>query len=344
MKKLLLIGSNQIHLKNYHELVAGFFDEVFFITNSTPSLVPTESMALNFSLKNPIAGWRTIQAIKKKIKTFHPDVIHIHQAGSFAFYTLLAAKKFNIPVIVTAWGSDILISPNRNFALRSMVKYILNHADYFSSDSGFMAVEMNRLADKELNVLIANFGIDSPSVSVAKEKIIYSNRLHKPLYRIDKIIIAFASWVKKNPDWKLVIGATGEKTESLKQLAVDLKLNYKIEFVGWLDKKKNEEYYSKSTFYVSIPESDATSISLLEAMAHGCIPVVSDLPANKEWIENGVNGIIVNDLENLFNSIGAIDIEKAKSLNKKIIEERATKESNRRKFISLYEKAMHIKK
>lgn len=142
----------------------------FFITNSTPSLVPTESMALNFSLKinRRLENYSSNQ--KKKIKTFHPDVIHIHQAGSFAFYTLLAAKKFNIPVIVTAWGSDILISPNRNFALRSMVKYIINHADYFSSDSGFMAVEMNRLADKELNVLIANFGIDSPSVSVAKEK------------------------------------------------------------------------------------------------------------------------------------------------------------------------------
>ena len=39
--------------------------------------------------------------------------------------------------------------------------------------------------------------------------------------------------------------------------------------------------------------SDALSVSLLEAMSFGCIPIVSDLPDNREWVENGINGIVM---------------------------------------------------
>jgi len=35
------------------------------------------------------------------------------------------------------------------------------------------------------------------------------------------------------------------------------------------------------------------SVSLLEAMACGAVPIVSDLPANREVITNGKNGYIV---------------------------------------------------
>jgi glycosyltransferase involved in cell wall biosynthesis len=95
--------------------------------------------------------------------------------------------------------------------------------------------------------------------------------------------------------------------------------------------------YSKAKIWVSIPESDATSISLLEAMACGCIPIVSDLPANREWIKSGVNGIVVKDLESDFISEALIINEiNAIELNKKRIMLDGSKESNREKFINLY--------
>ena len=42
--------------------------------------------------------------------------------------------------------------------------------------------------------------------------------------------------------------------------------------------------------YVSTARSDTTSVSLLEAMACGLFPVVTDIPANREWIDDGHNG------------------------------------------------------
>ena len=44
---------------------------------------------------------------------------------------------------------------------------------------------------------------------------------------------------------------------------------------------------------MSQPASDSVAVSVLEAMAHGCIPLLSDLPANRELVQDGDNGWIV---------------------------------------------------
>ena len=38
---------------------------------------------------------------------------------------------------------------------------------------------------------------------------------------------------------------------------------------------------------ISVPESDATSVSVLESMACGLAVLASDLPANRHWLEPG---------------------------------------------------------
>lgn len=339
MRKLLLVSSNTIHTYKYLQLVEDYFDEILLITDEKSAVYnyPTIELSFNLKVKNLFS---TVKQIKKQIADFQPTVIHIHQANSYAFYALLASRKTKIPTILTAWGSDILVIPKSNFLLKKMVQFNLKTADFLTSDSTFMAGEMKKLAPSINEILIANFGIDVTPINCPKENIVYSNRLHKKLYRVDKIIEAFARFKLNNErkDWRLVVAATGVETEALKQKAALLGLTDDVEFVGWIQKEDNEEWYSKAKIWVSIPESDATSISLLEAMACGSIPVVSDLPANREWIQSGVNGIVVGDLESDFISEALLLNEaEAIQLNKQRIEKDGTKEANREKFLQLYQ-------
>ncbi len=342
MRKLLLVSSNTIHTYKYLQLVEDYFDEILVITNqkSTDYDYPTVELSFNLKIKNLFS---TVKEIKKQIDLFQPSIIHVHQANSYAFYTFLAHKKSIVPTVLTAWGSDVLLLPKSSFLLKKMVQFNLRNADFLTSDSTFMAAEMKKLATLKSEILIANFGIDVTPIACEKENIIYSNRLHKKLYRVDKIIEAFARFKenKERKDWRLVVAATGTETENLKDKTNKLGLTDAVEFVGWIQKEDNEKWYSKAKIWVSIPESDATSISLLEAMACGCIPIVSDLPANREWIESGINGIVVEDLECDFMS-DALELNQTTAIdrNKQRITDDGTKDSNRTKFLQLYQRIL----
>ncbi|MDD3876473.1 MAG: glycosyltransferase [Bacteroidales bacterium] len=343
MRKLLIVGSNSIHIKTYLSLIDGYFDNVLFLTEiSEKEIIATSNfLTADFSVKNPLKAVATILKIRKIIATYKPSVIHIHQANTYAFLTLLANKTLKIPIIVTAWGSDVLLHASMNFLQKQMLRFVLSKADYYTADAKFVGGMMQSLSKRNIDICIANFGVDVSESNdiLKKEKLIYSNRLHNPLYRIDKIITAFHSFSKQNPDWRLVFAGTGSETENLKSLVKTLELQEKIVFTGWIDKEKNIDYYKKACYYVSIPESDGTSVSLLEAMVYGCIPVVSELPANKEWVNNGENGFLVADVDSDFLSgIFTIDIHKAASQNIDIIKKRGSTSVNREIFISAYEK------
>jgi glycosyltransferase involved in cell wall biosynthesis len=47
--------------------------------------------------------------------------------------------------------------------------------------------------------------------------------------------------------------------------------------------------------FVSPSHVDGSSVSLMEALACGLPALVSDIPANKEWIQENVNGWMFDD-------------------------------------------------
>jgi glycosyltransferase involved in cell wall biosynthesis len=128
---------------------------------------------------------------------------------------------------------------------------------------------------------------------VVRERRILSCRLHKPLYRIDAIVRAFAQAAPLLPGWLLEVAAAGEQTPALHELAQSLGVADRVEFTGLLNTLELARAYRRSALFVSVPESDGTSVSLLEAMAAGCLPVLADLPANREWVREGENGLLV---------------------------------------------------
>ncbi len=52
--------------------------------------------------------------------------------------------------------------------------------------------------------------------------------------------------------------------------------------------------FRKSQIFVSPSIHDGTPNSLLEAMACGCFPVVGNIESMREWIQPGVNGLLVD--------------------------------------------------
>ena len=334
-KKLLLVGSNSTiaHVKSYYNLIEDYFDEVLVVTNVTIDYC--DFKIVDFSLKNPIKVFYSIRKLKKIIKNYSPSIIHVHQAGSYSFIASMA-NNGKLPLVLTTWGSDVLILPQINVLYRFLVKFSLKKADYITADATYMAQAINKMVIKD--VLVANFGIDYYQGELPQKKnLIYSNRTHNPLYRIDEIIKGFAKFYTNNSDWKLILGAKGSETEGLKKLANSLLPDSAFEFIGFVNQEENRNQYLAAKIWISYPKSDGTAISLLEAMGYGCIPVVSDLPANKEWITDRKNGIVVkNNIEDSLKLAKGIKLKTVQELNKNIIKSKAIKTVNKSKFEAIY--------
>lgn len=341
--RILLVGPASIHLQNFLAVLDDITDNICIIS-SAPGKIETDIPVhvADFSLRNPLNLITTPARIRKIFRSFKPDVVHVHQMNSVAFYTLLALSRYDVPILATAWGSDVLVNPNKSWLWRKILSYNLRRATAFTSDARFMADRMQELSPaRELDITVANFGVPDPVYDMAKEHIIYSNRLHESLYRVDRIIRAFEKF-HRTPggcDWTLVIAATGTETPELKKLAEELGLGNSVVFVGWLQMDDNMMWYARSKVWVSIPGSDATAISLLEAMYHGCLPVVVDLPVTHEWIKDGENGIIVSDIDAPFlNAISDFDFTAVPEINRSIIEREATYWVAVKRFCKLYKR------
>jgi glycosyltransferase involved in cell wall biosynthesis len=202
-----------------------------------------------------------------------------------------------------------------------------------------MIKAMNVIHDHSEKYILLQYGIDLVPQG-EKENIIFSNRLHEPIYQIDKIITLFHEFLKDNSDWKLVIAGVGSESERLKRKVSELDITENVQFVGWLNKEMNFDYYSRSKIYISLPKSDGMSVSVLEAMSAGCIPIVPDLDVSREWVQNMHNGVVFQEgINPLLNAI-SLDQENVSSINLKIVTDRATRIASNKIFIELYSKSL----
>jgi glycosyltransferase involved in cell wall biosynthesis len=76
-------------------------------------------------------------------------------------------------------------------------------------------------------------------------------------------------------------------------LVDELGLRDSVRIVEPMPYERMPEFYQCGHVLVSVPFSDGTPMSLLEGMACGCAPVVSDLPSVREWVREGWNGCLV---------------------------------------------------
>ena len=242
---------------------------------------------------------RRLPEVGRWLRHADADWINPHYLTSHGTLVWLARRPWRLRgrVLASAWGSDILLTPGRHAAYRWLTSSILRNADLCTSDSQHMTQQMRALGARE--VMTFPFGLDAlppvPAQPVREPWLFYANRGLEPIYQPLRVLELFRSIVSWQPQARLVMAHDGSLRPELEAWVQREGFGDRVRLVGRLDAAAQAVWYDRAQWYLSLPQSDSVAVSVLEAMAHGCIPLLSDLPANRELVADDAHGWIVPD-------------------------------------------------
>ena len=130
------------------------------------------------------------------------------------------------------------------------------------------------------------------------QKVVLSPRGLKPIYQGDIILEAFQKLLEEGEkDTVFIVFSAGyDIPEAVREKAAYLEETYPNFHVEWGMIPREEVYaiWPIVDLFVSAPVYDGYSNALGEGRYIGAIPVVNDIPATRELIEDGVNGWMVH--------------------------------------------------
>jgi glycosyltransferase involved in cell wall biosynthesis len=246
-----------------------------------------------------------IPQVRRLVNRIKPDIVDGHFITVYGF--LAACSGFH-PLVVSAWGSDILIQPRRNPVWRFTAAYTVRKADIviclFPVDVAErqiaeLGIGSNKIRPILLGVDTSQFNPSHHDERIRRtlnidrpQSVVVSTRNLAPIYDVETLVRAIPLVLAETAQASFIIAGTGEQRDYLTELARTLGVSGNTKFIGWVPRSELPGYLSSADIYVSSSLSDGTSNSLLEAMACGLAPIVTDIPANRAWINDGENGFL----------------------------------------------------
>jgi glycosyltransferase involved in cell wall biosynthesis len=298
---------HELHAISFYPVTSELPGVIIHVLQSQPGERRRGSGAAGSSSRIPRGVLRLLHGVRYRlaglgrvVREIDPDVFHGHFIVEHGFYGALTGFH---PYVLTAWGSDIFVEPDRDRISRRIASWTLRRADLVTSNNQHMAGRIVSLGAPPGRVEVVTLGAaaffaerHTESVNVRgrapdDDLVVLSTRAHEPLYNIDDIIEAFALVRGAPTPPRLVVAHSGSLTSHLRARAQEARIP--CEFTGTVGREKLRDLMTNAEVFVSVPSSDGTSVALLQAMAAGALPIVSNLETQREWIEDGVNGLLV---------------------------------------------------
>jgi len=217
-----------------------------------------------------------------------PDIIHGNWIVPTGLIASLAGLLTKTPVVNTARGMDVRVSE------KGFVRRLFDLAVRLSARVTVVSEAMRArplLKDAEIipsGVDPVFFGVQAGGASTT----VLHLRSLEPVYDARTVLEAFASVLGRIPGARLMMVGGGSLEPFLKKLAQSLGIGPAVDFLGTVPNREVPSLMRRASIYVSASLADGTSIALLEAIAAGLIPVVTDIEANRAHVTHGKDGFL----------------------------------------------------
>ncbi len=280
----------------------------------------------------------TADRVKRVIERINPDVLNPVNMPNYGLLAALTAG--GRPVYLAGWGSDILLTAEKTPFHRRAFRFIVGHADHIAVDALVMRDRLvERYGYPRDRITVITWGVSEtlrnrPLPPFRKPEdtwVLVSHRRLAPDMDPFTTVQAVEHLIQEGAPVRLILASDGSLGPRVRAYVAERPaLRERVQFTGFLPYDRLMETVAQGHLYLSASLVDSTSVSLLEAMALGVFPIVSDLPANREWILDGFNGLLFEpgNPQDLARQIRrAMErpdlIARAREINKALVQEKA---------------------
>lgn len=244
-------------------------------------------------------------AIKEEIDEFNPDIIH---SGHIWIISAIACK-YNIPVVVTSHGTDIIGLQKGNrflkdaqFVAEKTKKIISVSKDNYNSIKQFFPninpivisagydSKIFNIEDYDKKSILEKYGIQYNNQKI----VLFAGRLSY-LKGVD-ILLKSAKLYEQTKDIITIIAGNGALRKELKNLAKTLELK-NVYFIGHKSQKSLKKLYNISDVFSMPSRQEAFGLVAVEALGCGLPVVCSETGGMKEYITEDVGKLIKGENE-----------------------------------------------
>ena len=248
------------------------------------------------------------------------DVVHAHASviSPVAYAGALAGARAEVPTVLTfhsmLHNSAFLLGASEALLGWSRERIVL------SAVSSVVAAQAARwLPEKDVAILPNGVDVEfwradrrSPDATAANDVLFVSAMRLSRKKRPAPLLRAFAAacrLVNGAPPMRLVIAGDGPDRVALTRLAAALGIADRVELTGQLSRDALRTLYGRADAFVLPSERESFGLAALEARAAG-LPVIARLASGaRDFIRQGVNGLLVRDERELAGAIGRLALD-----------------------------------
>jgi len=263
--------------------------------------------------------------LKRTIKSFNPDIIHLHNIDKHILTFLLPIKNYKTIrtihdfgiVCPSFWGVhkddqevcdqgigikclmhkciNPLVYPFYYYLFRIKHYFQEKRVDSFIVPSELLKEYMKQQGFRSISVF-PNFTIPRGDIhgNSFKKNILFTGKLEANK-GCESLIRAFSIVIENIPDAALTLVGCGADESKLKKLSERLEIDKKIKFAGSVPNNEMEKYYMNSAVVV-VPSicMDNSPMVIYEALSFGKPVIATNRGGIPELIKAGYNGYLVD--------------------------------------------------
>jgi glycosyltransferase involved in cell wall biosynthesis len=301
---VVILSSTRVPSRAHEQTLKGVRTRLFW-TYASPQRAGLHMPAALF--------WAAQLLIWIAVRRKHIRVLHVHEIRIHAFVAALARKWFGIPTVMkSALGgekADLKVIGSRRFWGAGGRAFVIRNADCFVATTSTIAEDLALWGAPAARTKVIPNGAEMPPAEPVRpdaeraRRFVYLGRLHDG----DKNILAMAeAFIRVADGRELTLDVYGSGPDEPRlQALIERSGSRAVVLKGWAEKPR--DVLPRYGHLLLPSHREGLSNAMIEAMACGVVPVVTNVSGAADHIRSGENGWLIA-------SPAVADIERALTL------------------------------